>query len=382
MADTNIRASLTPAQWDDQFFREYVRENLFSKYMGTDEGSIIQIKDDLARKPGDRISFNTTRQLRGGGVEGNEVLEGNEDELDARNLFVIARPIRNAVVLTNWDEQKSAIDMRDAAKGGLKDWITVKMRNDIIASLEQVAVASSGKPIPFINATATQRNTWLAANADRVLFGNSVSNNVGNDAAASMATINATTGKLTAATVTLAKRRARLAGRFLNTNGLQNPTMTPYMVKNGDGTEWYMMFVNSLSFRDLQNDPVMQQANRDARTRDDNGRYTNPIWTGGDMVYDGVIIREVPELDQYMATGASGAQIGQYFLCGAQALGVAWVQRSKTTTDTRDYGFRNGVGVQEIRGINKLQFGVGVADNDTLVDAGVFTGFVSAAADA
>ncbi|MEX3972250.1 phage capsid family protein [Paraburkholderia caribensis] len=382
MAETSVRQSLTPAQWDDEFFREYVRENLFSKYMGTDEGSIIQIKDALTRKSGDRISFNATRQLRGDGVENNEVLEGNEDELDARSLFVVARPIRNAVVLTDWDAQKSAIDMRDAARYALKDWITVKMRNDIIAGLQQVDIYTSGKPVRFIDATATQRNTWLANNADRVLFGNSVSNNAGNDAAASMANINATTGKLTAATITLAKRRARLAGRGLNTNGLQNPAMTPYTVRNGDGTEWYMMFTGSLPFRDLQNDPVMQQANRDARTRDDNGSYKNPIWTGGDLVYDGVIVREVPELDQYMATGASGAQIGQYFLCGAQALGVAWVQRSKTTTDTRDYGFRNGVGVQEIRGINKLQWGVGAADNANPVDAGIFTGFVSAAADA
>lgn len=380
MAETSVRQSLTPAQWDDQFFVEYVRENLFSRYMGTDEGAIIQIQDALSRKKGDRISFNTTRQLRGDGVEGNEVLEGNEDELDARSLFVVARPIRNAVVLTDWDEQKSAIDMRDAGKGGLKSWIIQKMRNDVIASLQQVALATSGKAIPFINATAAQRNTWLAANADRVLFGNSVANNTG-DSTASMATISAATGKLTAATITLAKRRARLAGRGLNTNGLQNPTMTPYMVKNGDGTEWFMMFVNSLSFRDLQLDATMAQANRDARARDDKN-YTNPIFTGGDLVYDGVIIREVPELDQYMLTGAAGAQIGQYFMCGAQALGVAWVQRSKTTTDTRDYGYRNGVGVQEIRGINKLQFGVGPGDNDSMVDAGIFTGFVSAAADA
>lgn len=380
MAESTVRQSLTPAQWDDKFFREFVRENFFSKYMGTDEGSIIQINEDLARKAGDRISFNTVRQLRGSGVEGNEVLEGNEDELDARALFVIARVLRNAVMLTNWDESKSAIDMRDAAKGALKDWDTSKMRDDIIAALQQVAVYSNGKPLPFNVATATQRNTWLAANADRVLFGNSVGNNVGNDAAASMANINATTGKLSMATVTLAKRRARLAGRGVNTNGLQNPTMAPYRVKNGDGTEWYMMWANSLSFRDLQAD--MAQVNRDARERDSNGAYTNPLFTGGDLVYDGVIIREVPELDQFMATGASGAQVGQYFLCGAQALGVAWAKRPKTTTDTRDYGFRNGVGIEEIRGINKLQFGVGPDDNDTLVDAGVFTGFVSAAADA
>ena len=48
----------------------------------------------------------------------------------------------------------------------------------------------------------------------------------------------------------------------------------------------------------------------------------------------------------------------------------------------RDYGFRHGVGVQEIRGIAKLQLGTGILDTSSLVDAGVFTIFTAAVADA
>lgn len=381
MADSTIRTGLTPTQWDDQFFAEYVRSNQFARYQGTDEGSIIQLKDALSRKPGDSVVFASVRKLRGSGVRGNEVLEGNEDELDSRSLKVVVQPIRNAVVLTDWDEQKSAIDMRNAAKPALQNWIMELWRNDVINALGQVALNAAGLPIPFISATATQRNAWLAANADRVLFGNSVANNVGNDAAASLATINNTTGKMTAATITLAKRRARLAGSVIGSDGFNRPAIRPYQVKEGAnlGQEWYMMFTNSYAFRDLQNDPVMAQANRDARERD---VATNPIFTGGDLVYDGVIIREIPELNQYMLAGAGGIQVGPSYLCGAQAIGAAWAQRTKSTTDDRDYNFRHGVGVQEIRGMAKLQFGVGVNDTDTLVDAGVFTIFTAAVPDA
>src|SRR5579875_733198 len=187
MADSTIRTGLTPTQWDDQFFAEYVRSNQFARYQGTDEGSIIQLKDALSRKPGDSVVFASVRKLRGSGVRGNEVLEGNEDELDSRSLKVVVQPIRNAVVLTDWDEQKSTIDMRNAAKPALQNWIMELWRNDVIAALGQVALNANGLPIPFINATATQRNNWLAANSDRVLFGNSVANNTG-DAAASLAT--------------------------------------------------------------------------------------------------------------------------------------------------------------------------------------------------
>ena len=50
MALTTARTGLTPQQWDDKFFMEYVRENRFKRYMGTDENSIIQLKEDLTKK--------------------------------------------------------------------------------------------------------------------------------------------------------------------------------------------------------------------------------------------------------------------------------------------------------------------------------------------
>jgi hypothetical protein len=78
-----------------------------------------------------------------------------------------------------------------------------------------------------------------------------------------------------------------------------------------------------------------------------------------------VIIREVPELTQIAGAGASGINVGTALLCGAQALGVAWAQRTKTTTNTRDYGFMHGVGIQEMRGIGKLRFGTDATVDDT-----------------
>lgn len=373
MAETTVRGALTPVQWDDKYFTEYVRENPFSRYMGVDEGAIIQLKDDLGRKKGDAVVFASVRRLKGDGVEGNEVLEGNEDELDARGLNVRVRPLRNAVVVTEWDEQKSAIELREAAKWGLKNWSLEKLRDEIIRSLGQVALTAAGRPIPFISATATQRNTWLTNNTDRVQFGNSVANTVSGDAAASMANVDATNDKLSTAVLTLAKRRARQARRE------GRPAFRPYRTRNGLGQEWYLVLTNSFAFRDLQADPVMQQANRDARERNVD---TNPIFTGGDLVYDGMVIREIPELDQYMSTGAGGIQVGPTYLLGAQAVGAAWAQRTKSTTDVRDYGFRNGVGIQEMRGIAKLQFGVGEEDSENLVDHGVYTIFTAAVADA
>ncbi|VWB70430.1 N4-gp56 family major capsid protein [Burkholderia lata] len=364
MAETTARAGLTPQQWDDQFFMEYVRQSRFLRYMGTDENSIIQLKDDLTRKPGDRVTFANVRKLRGQGVTGNQVLEGNEEELDSRSMAVTVNPVRNAVVVTDWDDQKSAIDLRNAGKTALKLWAMEKMRNQTIDALYSI------NGVLYAAATEVQKDAWLVDNADRVLFGAVVGNNAGNDHSASLANIDNTADKLSTAMVSLAKRRAQLA----------SPAIKP--IRLNEDEEWYVMFANSLAFRDLQSDPAMQQANREARAREGNGMNSNPLFTGGSLVWDGVIIREIPEIGVLSGVGAGGIDVGANFLCGAQAVGVAWAQRTKSTTDVRDYGFRTGVGVQEIRGIEKLLFGKGPDDTADLVQHGLVTVYAAAVADA
>ena len=108
----------------------------------------------------------------------------------------------------------------------------------------------------------------------------------------------------------------------------------------------------------------------------------NPLFTGGDIIHDGVIVREVPELPVISGVGASSIDVGQAMLCGAQALGVAWAERTKTTTNVRDYGFMAGTGLQEIRGIGKLRFGTdGTTDKTAPKDQGMVTLFTSSVAD-
>lgn len=380
MAETTARSGLTPQQWDDEFFTEYVRENRFKRYMGSNEFSMIHVKEDLTRKPGDKITFAAARSL-GGGVTGNQVLEGNETELDTRSKTVTVAPLRNAVVVTEWDEQKSAIDLRDAGRAGLKVWAMEKMREDVITALKSVP-NSAGVMVPYESATAAERNAWLVANSDRVQFGALVSNASSGVMATALATVDATDDKLTASLVSMIKRRAQTA----------RPRMTPIKVM-GD-QEWYVLFANPMSFRDLSQDATIIANRREALERGKD----NPLFTSGDIIHDGVIIREIPEMGLPFAAsatsvgqvggiladvGASGTvDVGFNFLCGAQALGVGWARRLKSTTDVRDYGFRNGVGVMEVRGIEKLMFGTGTNDTDTLVQNGVFTLFTAAQPDA
>jgi len=175
-----------------------------------------------------------------------------------------------------------------------------------------------------------------------------------------------TADKLTPAAVSLMKRIAQNA----------SPAIRP--IRLNEDEEWFVLYANHLAFRDFSLDATVTQANRDARTRG----MDNPLFTGGSLMWDGVIVREIPEIAVLPGVGAGSIQIGPVYLCGAQAVGVAFAQRTKTTTQVTDYGFRNGVGLQEIRGIEKLIFGSGSGDTDDLKDHGIVTGFFAAVADA
>jgi N4-gp56 family major capsid protein len=363
---TPARAGLTPLQWDSDFFMEYVRRNQFARYMGTQMSSMIQVREDLTRKAGDTVVFPAVRRLVGAGVTGNTILEGNEEILNARSLNLTVGVIRHAVAVSDWDEQKSIVDLRDAAREALLTWELEKMRNDIITSFGAMT-ADGSVQVSYGAATAGQRNTWMVNNADRVLFGNTKGNASSGIMSTALATITVATGALTAATVTLAKRIARTA----------NPRIRPITVNNDE--EWFVMFVPSYAFRDLMKDPTIVNALQYAWNRGSD----NPLFTAGDILFDGVIIKEIPELSTITGSGGGGIDVAASFLCGAQSLGVAWAQRMKSTTNTRDYGFMHGVGVQEIRGIGKLRFGTDpTVDTTKPVDNGIVTVYTANTADA
>src|SRR3546814_10179827 len=53
----------------------------------------------------------------------------------------------------------------------------------------------------------------------------------------------------------------------------------------------------------------------------------NPLFNDGDLMYDGVIIRKIQEIPATGAVGTAGARVEPVYLCGAQALGIAWAKR-------------------------------------------------------
>ena len=358
------RTGLTPQYWDDEFFRDYVRSSRFKRYMGTDEASIIQIREELTKKKGDTIAFALVNELTGAGVTGNSTLKGNEEKLNSRSMNLTVDVLRHAVAVDDWDLQKSVIDLRNAARTQLREWAQKTLRDDIVKALGQI------DGVNFASSSAAQRSTWTANNQDRILFGLTTTNYTSIFASAVQSLT--ASEQLTPNVLSLMKRMAQAA----------SPKIKPVYVKEMD-QEWYVCFIGPRAWRDLTEDNpttnVLTLANRDARVRG----VDNPLFTGDSLVWDGMILREIPEIGPETAvSGSAGAAIEPVYLCGAQAIGVAWAQRTKSTTDIDDYEFLHGVGVQEIRRVEKLRFGTNATtETTTPKDHGIVTAFVAAASD-
>lgn len=361
MADVAVSANVTVQQWDDSFFVEYVRDQRFARYSGSNENSIIQFVEDLTKKPGDRVTVQLVTRLKGAGVSGNTALEGNEENLSNYGHAINVTTRRNGVVVTDEEQQKSNIDFRNAAKIALKTWSMEQIRGGaatsqtgIIEALGAISTADGANTL-YASASEADKDTWLGNNNDRVLFGALASNTSTTDHSASLANIDNTADKLTAALVSFAKRRAKTA----------DPHIRP--IRIAEDEEWYVMFSPSLSFRDLKEDSTITQANREARARGLN----NPLFRDGDLIYDGVIIREIPEIGILTGVGAGSIDVAPNYLCGAQAVGVGWAKRWQSRLNDTDYEFRTGVGIHANYGVEKLIFNTVQHGLHTVYTAGV-----------
>jgi N4-gp56 family major capsid protein len=282
--------------------------------MGTDENSIIQVKEDLMKKRGDRLTYNLVNRLTNAGVTGSSTLEGNEESLSQRAHLLTVNKIRNGVRIAEMEEQKSAIDLRDAARAQLKVWIAEKTRDQIVGAFGSVQTAY-GTQKAYADASEAEKDAWLVDNSDRVLFGASTSNYSG-DHSVDLAKVDTTNDLLSPANISLMKRMAQRA----------NPKIRPIMTKGDE--EWYVLFTGPLNIKSLQADSVWTQANREARDRGKD----NPLFKGADYVWDGVIIRQIPEISYLTDVGASSAEVEPCYLTGAQAIGLGWAKRTTSKT--------------------------------------------------
>ena len=231
----------------------------------------------------------------------------------------------------------------------LSDWGRSRQRDDLIKALMAFPTVNLPAADVTVNgilygpveaSQATAANAWLVANADRVQYGNLRTNGASGVHVTALATVDTVNDKLTAANLSLLKRVALNA----------DPHIRPY--KTRDGYEYYVAFCGTNAFRDLKLD--LQTVNKDARPRENNGMDKNPLFQDGDQIYDGVIVRQIPEISNFVTNawtglttaGTTANRVEPVFLCGQQAAAICWGRMARPTFRKEDdYEFISGVGI-------------------------------------
>lgn len=363
MAASTVSTANLVQQWSPKFFQEFVRDNPFAKLMGETTDAPIQMNYDLEKKPGEFVTISLVTRISStqtalGGVRGDNTLRGNEVSLGNYGCQLTLDQYRNAVTIGKFEQKKTHIDMLNAAKPQLKNWLMELVRQQCILTLQSPNLDGVTSEA---NSTAAQKNAWVVAQntANRVLFGADIANYSATYATA-LANIGSDDDTCQPTIVALAKRQAESS----------DPHMRPVRIDGGG--EWFILLTQRYAFRDFKTNSTTVTILEYSGVRGDE----NPLFNDGDLMYDGIVLKKVPEMVVITGAGASGIDVAPNFLIGAQALGFAIGETAHDimTKDEYDYGNAPGVGVAQIHSIQKLMY--------NNVQNGVLTLYTAGVADA
>lgn len=345
MGNTTVPTAVQEQVWADKLFEEYVRDAGFGPYTGKTENAPIQLVTDLTKKSGDQITVKGVGRLSEDPVLNDDTLTDNEEELDTFGHKITVQQIRKAVSRGEMEQQKTSIDLLEEGRTMAKNWSQEYFDSEIITAAMSPCTDGS---TAYASATEAQKDAWVDANYDRVLFGAAISNTSTSapssgctyDHSASLQNVDASGDVLTPAIVQLMKRRIEDA----------DPNIRPIKVDNQG--EYFVLFVPSYAFRDFKASTAMQNMMMYGAARGDN----NPLFTDGDLMVDNVVVHKVPGSRMDVGTvGAASCHVGACFMMGAQAVAVAWARMTHVIRRTEtDYDNVQGVGIAEIRGTDKI----------------------------
>ncbi|MGE4357518.1 MAG: N4-gp56 family major capsid protein [Candidatus Omnitrophota bacterium] len=290
--------ALTAKIWSTKLFKEAMRETFFSRFMGESSDSIVQVKTDLTKQQGDKITIPLRMRMTGAGQSGQTgiTLEGNEEALTFYDFGVEISEYGHAVRARSLiDLQRPAFDLRNEMKDALKEWLEEKLETLLLTAA--ITSPTSGRVVDKTSASP---------------------------------------GTLSVAIIQEAKRKAQLV----------TPKIRPVRI---EGDDYYVMIVHPYASKALKADSEWKNAQLYANIR---GK-SNPLFTGALGIVDGVVLFEY-DRSSLLYNTSSGYCYSLLF--GAQALVLAWAKRPTWNEKLFDYDTIPGVGTKMLLGVGKSVF--------------------------
>ncbi len=89
-----VNHALAVKLWSKKLYHDVIGEEFFSTFAGESSESLLQIKTETSKGPGDRIRIPLRALLTGDGVQGDATLEGNEEALTTYYDYLHSRVLQ------------------------------------------------------------------------------------------------------------------------------------------------------------------------------------------------------------------------------------------------------------------------------------------------
>jgi len=317
------------------------------KFMGVgpESGMPIQMLPQLESDAGEQITFDLSMQLRQQPIEGDDIQEGTEENLQFYTDAVFIDQMRGGVNSGGRMTRKRTIhDLRKVARSRQAEWwgrifdelIFIYASGDRGANTEYIFPTSySG----FAN------NTIQTPDAEHQMYGGDATsfNTISND------------DQLTTTEIDRAVTKAVMMG-----GGTQGtPQIQPIMV---DGEEHYVLLMSPWQAYDLRTGTGAQNWLEIQKAAAGATGMNSQIFKGGLGMHNTVVLHSHKGVIRFVDAGAGGAEpAARALFLGAQAIELAFGSpgtglRFNWHEETRDNGNQLVISTSSIFGLKKTRF--------------------------
>lgn len=314
--------ALTVKLWSEKLFRDQVKDSFFAPFMGQGGSGIVDVKTELEKGKGDKITVPLRMRLQSPGVNSGTQLRGNEEALVTYDNSVTLEEYAHAVLTRGpLDEQRVKFSIPEESRMALKDWGSEKIDQLCFDSL------------------FTTGSDWFYRNG-------------GATGAFARTTVEATAKAGCNASYPITPSFIQGIRAWAKTGG-SNRYRIPLRPVKVKGKDYFVLLVHPNALYSLKQDTTFWfPAAKDALERGKD----NPIFTGATAIWDGVVIYEHENVPTYTNGGGASVPCSKFALLGAQALLWAWGRRPIMVEEEIDYKRQKGYSWQMIAGVAKSVF--------------------------
>jgi N4-gp56 family major capsid protein len=344
-----VNDALAVKLWAKSLEYDIVYRTDLSSLIGSDENSVIQLKNETSKESGDQITYALMAELLGDGFTEGDIAEGNGESLSLFSDSLLINELGHVVGIPNQgrsiDAQRVHPNLREAARRGLRTWKAKRMSTTFFAHMCGYTLETRAKYNGNNTITAPTRQIWVdstgpAVNSDDTSL-------VSGD-------------QMTLAYVDYARELAESPS--------SGSPIRPINIVGKDGGQdisggRYIMYLHPYQVVDLRtNTNAGQWLDIQQAALSGSASSKNPIYTDALGEYNNVILKKANHITTGVTNaGADAPNVRRAVLLGAQACALAFGKGNGPTTyawneELIDHKRKLEVSVMSIWGMKKMKF--------------------------